>query len=254
MSGFLDHLFDPASSGKKGRDRIRYREKLRTLIQDAPAVRRLTPHDFPYLIHALPATEQLLPTTELVVERVGETASANRFREWKAENSHRPIWRLDFVSTEEQVLESRAMGADAFTLDVPGQDLPMLQFLVEVGRDYGLPAIFSCQTAEDLALALKVQDGGILWLRDELQNEALFDLEALRGRIVLIDQESPLRLEETWVCGVVQLLQAIVAPAPREPKPERKAEALDAMEDESDETDSDTSNPHQDPAYDRDER
>src|SRR5690606_11663429 len=130
--------------------------------------------------------------TELVVERVGETASANRFREWKAENSHRPIWRLDFVATEEQVLECRAMGADAFTLDVPGQDLPMLQFLVEVGRDYGLPAIFSCQTAEDLALALKVQDGGILWLRDELQSEALFDLEALRGRIVLIDRAVPL--------------------------------------------------------------
>ena len=256
MSGFLDHLFDPASSGKKGRDRIRYREKLRTLIQDAPAVRRLTPHDLPFLIHALPATEQVLPTTELVVERVGEAASANRFREWKAEHSHRPIWRLDFVSTEEQVLECRAMGADAFTLDVNRQDLPMLQFLVEVGLDYGLPAIFSCRTAESLALALKVQDGGVLWLRDELLNEALFDLEALRGRIVLIDRVAPLVLQAAWVCGVVQLQQAIEAPPPREPKPERKAEALDAMEGELDATEliGNEIDPLQDLAHDKDKR
>ena len=234
MSGFLDHLFDSASSGKKGRDRIRYRETLKTLIQDAPAVRRLTSPGFPSLIQALPATEQLLPTTELVVSRVGENSTANSFREWKASHSHRPIWRLDFVGSEEQVLESRAMGADAFTLDVAGQDLPMLQLLVEVGRDYGLPAILSCQSAEDLALALKVQDGGILWLRGELQNEALFDLEALRKRIVLIDSLLPIVLNSSWLCGVIHLASEIPLPPPREARRESKSEVLDAMEEDDD--------------------
>lgn len=232
MSGFLDHLFDPQSSGKKGRERIRYREKLRTLIHDAPAVRRLTPQDFPHLITAISATEQLLPTTDLVVERVGESASADRFRDWKTLNPLRPIFRLDPVETEEQVLESRAMGADAFTLVVGWLDLPMLQFLLEVGRDYGIPAILSCQSAEDLALALKVQDGGILWLRDEVHTEALFDLEALKGRHVIYETREKLELNPSWVCGVIQLFDDIPLPPTRERKPAEPKETLDLMEDD----------------------
>ncbi|MES2745481.1 MAG: hypothetical protein V4655_08635 [Bdellovibrionota bacterium] len=231
MSGFLDHLFDPKSSGKLGREKIRYRENLRSLIHDAPAVRRLITPEPPYIIHAHPAHVNLPMNTELLIERVGETASADRFREWKTIHSSLPIWRLDPVGTEEQVLETRAMGADAFALDVGGQDLPMLQFLLEVGRDYGLPAVLSCQTPEDLALALKVQDGGIIWLRDELATEGLFDLESLRGRQVLFEGLEPLTFDSNWVCGVVQLYAEIPLPPKREPRPTPKNVEAEVDED-----------------------
>lgn len=212
MSGFLDHLFDPSSSGKKGRERIRYREKLRSLIQDAPAVRRLTPQTLPNLTYACLASGHILPNIELVMEQLGEAASADRFRDWKQNDRVRPIWRLDPVATEEQVLETRAMGADAYTLDVRKHDQASLQFLVEVGRDYGLPAILSCQSPKDLALGLLVQDGGMLWLRGELRSEALFDLEALRGRVLIYEASEELRLSPTWVCSLVQLLDVVPLP------------------------------------------
>ena len=212
MSGFLDHLFDPSSSGKKGRERIRYREKVRAHIQDAPAVRRLTPQSLPNLTYARLASGNILPNIDLVMEQIGEAASATRFRDWKQDDKIRPIWRLDPVVSEEQVLETRAMGADAYTLEVRKHDQASLQFLVEVGRDYGLPAILSCRSPEDLALGLLVQDGGILWLRGELQNEGLFDLETLRGRTLIYEGAEELQLSPTWVCSVIQLLDSILLP------------------------------------------
>ena len=212
MSGFLDHLFDPSSSGKKGRERIRYREKVRSLIQDAPAVRRLTPLPLPNLTYARLASGKILPDIDLVMDQIGEAASADTFRIWKQGDKIRPIWRLDPVASEEQVLETRAMGADAYTLEVRKHDQASLQFLVEVGRDYGLPAILSCRTPEDLALGLLVQDGGILWLRGELQTDGLFDLETLRGRTLIYESTEELQLSPTWVCSVIQFLDAIPLP------------------------------------------
>lgn len=209
MSGFLDHLFDPSSSGKKGRERIRYREKLRSLIQDAPAVRRLTPQPLPNLTYARLASGKILPPIDLVMEQIGEAASADRFRDWKQKDRIRPIWRLDPVASEEQVLETRAMGADAYTIEVRKHDQASLQFLVEVGRDYGLPAILSCRSPEDLALGLLVQDGGILWLRGELQNDGLLDLETLRGRTLIYEATEELQLSPSWVCSLIQLLDSI---------------------------------------------
>jgi hypothetical protein len=219
MSGFLDHLLDPESTGKPGREKIRYKESLRSLIREAPPVRRLAHPATPYIIEAHLAHVNVPPTAELLVDRVGEGSSADRFREWKSLHPSLPVWRLDPVVSEEQVLETRAMGADALTLDVGGHDLPMLQLLLEVGRDYGLPAVLSCRTPEDLALALKVQDGGIIWLRDELRTAGLFDLESLSGRQVLIENQRPFAMDPNWVCGVVQLYAELPLPPKREPPP-----------------------------------
>ncbi len=204
MSGFLDHLFDPKASGKSGRERLRYRETLRTLIQDAPAVRRLPVFDFPFLVTASSASEQKFPTSELSYALIGEQARSESFRVWKQAQAL-PIYRLDPIESEEQVLETRGMGADAFTLEVGSHDLAMLQFLLEVGRDYGLPAVLSCRTPDDLALALKVQDGGMIWLRAELQNLNLLDLTLLKERIVLIESETEIELNSEWVCGVIRI-------------------------------------------------
>lgn len=218
MSGFIDHLLDPQATGKKGREIIQYRDRLRAVINEAPAVRRLPPHEFPYLTIAVPATEQILPTTELVTLQVGETARAESFRDWKRLNSSCPVFRLDPIQSEEQVLETRAMGADGFMINVAWLDLPMLQFLVEVGRDYGLPAILSCQSAEDLACALKVQDFGYIWLRDEVHDVALFDMEILRGRTVIYEHKAYMELNPAWVCGVILLRDDIPLPPFREKK------------------------------------
>ncbi len=211
MSGFLDHLFDPAGSGKKGRERGRYREKLRVLIQDAPAVRRLPPQNPPSLILANSASGQILPRSELVVKQIGEAASADHFREWKRNDSVRPIWRLDPITTEEQVLETRAMGADAYAIAVGKHDQAMTQFLVEVGQDYGLTSVLLCETPEDLAMALRILDAGVLWLRGELAAEQLLDWESFKNRIILIELTDELALDPNWVCSVVQLLDPLPA-------------------------------------------
>ncbi|MBC7658733.1 MAG: hypothetical protein H7249_03410 [Chitinophagaceae bacterium] len=237
MSGFLDHLFDPSSSGKKGRERIRYREKLRSLIQDAPPVRRLTPQDPTSLTFAAfaRADGQSVPGIDLALELVGDTASADRFRAFKTEDSVRPIWRLDPITTEEQILETRAMGADAYTIDVGIHDQAMVQFLVEVGRDYGLPAILSCRTPEDLALGLLIQDGGILWLRDEVHTDGLFDLPTLAGRTLMYESTERLTLSPDWVCTVIQTLETIPL-SEREPRSrlETKTQEPEHADDDND--------------------
>jgi hypothetical protein len=236
MSGFLDHLFDSKASGKKGRERIRYREKLRSLITDAPSVRRLIPQDIPSLTFASLAAGKNLPGVDLVMDQIGEAASADSFREWKRNDEVRPIWRLDPISSEEQVLETRAMGADAYTIEVRKHDQAGLQFLVEVGRDYGLPAILSCRSPEDLALGLLVQDGGILWLRGEIHSDSLLDLETLRGRTVIFEAAEPLTVSPSWVVTLVQLFDSIPLPVedPEDIAAEERRRVAKAQEDAED--------------------
>lgn len=212
MSDFFDHLFDPAGSGKRAREQIRYKERIRALILEAPAVRRLPHPASPEIFTALVLPTASLPSDrrfpgiELILQEAGadkESSSVSNFRRWKEFDKTIPIWRMDSVRSEEQVLETRAMGADAYCLDVAGADLASLQFLVEVGRDYGLPAMLRCGSAEDLALALEVQDAPYLRLEGEVASPSLLSLDRLKNRTVMMSCDPQIAVQEDWVCSLI---------------------------------------------------
>jgi hypothetical protein len=209
MSDFFDHLFDPSGSGKRAREQIRYRERIRALILEAPAVRRIPPPLSPEIIPALILPQAFVPSDsrfrpyEVFLQDLGSENGVNNFRQWKNQDQTRPIWRTDPIGSEEQVLETRAMGADAYCLDVKGGDLAALQFLVEVGRDYGLPAVLCCESAEDLALALQVQDAPYLRLRGEVASIQLLSLDRLKDRIVIMPLDSRATVDPDWVCSLI---------------------------------------------------
>lgn len=210
MSDFFDHLFDPAGSGKRGRDQIRYKERIRALILEAPAVRRLPHADHPEIFSSLLLPKAFAPTNRviqtfdlLLQEASPENKGASNFRQWKDVDKARPIWRMDPISSEEQVLETRAMGADAYCMDMLNGDLAAIQFLVEVGRDYGLPAILCCRSAEDLALALQVQDAPYLRLEGEVASLALLSLDRMKKRIVMMHCDPSTQIESDWTCSLI---------------------------------------------------
>lgn len=64
-----------------------------------------------------------------------------------------PIIRRDFIVDEYQIYESRAAGADSFTLHVGLHDVPSLQYHLELGRELGMEALILAQTEAELQLA-----------------------------------------------------------------------------------------------------
>lgn len=64
-----------------------------------------------------------------------------------------PIIRRDFIVDEYQIYESRAAGADSFTLHVGLHDVPSLQYHLELGRELGMEAVVLAQTEAELQLA-----------------------------------------------------------------------------------------------------
>ena len=66
-----------------------------------------------------------------------------------------PVLRKDFVVTEYQVAEARALGADAVLLIVAALDAPALGRLIRHAETRGLLPIVEAHSAEEIAIALR---------------------------------------------------------------------------------------------------
>ena len=66
-----------------------------------------------------------------------------------------PVLRKDFVVTEYQVVETRALGADAVLLIVAALDRPELEALLALARAQGLAALVEVHSEAELAVALE---------------------------------------------------------------------------------------------------
>lgn len=65
-----------------------------------------------------------------------------------------PILRRDYIVDEYQIYESRAFGADSFTLHVGLHDLASLQYHIEVGRELEMEPVLMVGTPTELEQAL----------------------------------------------------------------------------------------------------
>ena len=67
-----------------------------------------------------------------------------------------PILRKDFISTEHQILEARAHGADLVLLIVAGLDQPLLQSLFRFINSLGMTAFVETHSADEIQKAIDV--------------------------------------------------------------------------------------------------
>jgi hypothetical protein len=98
--------------------------------------------------------------------------------------------RLDSLTDEAEVLESRAMGADAFVIDLSALDVASAQYLIEVGIDFSCDALALCRSEEDLARALTVHVQSHILLTGDLVAPQLLELELMRDRKIWMDLRS----------------------------------------------------------------
>ncbi len=68
-----------------------------------------------------------------------------------------PLLRKDFISTEYQLLEARAYGADIFLLIVAGLSEKILNRLKRFGEDLGMTAFVETHSADEVRLAVQAQ-------------------------------------------------------------------------------------------------
>ncbi len=64
-----------------------------------------------------------------------------------------PLLRRDFIVDEYQIYETRAAGADSFTLHVGLHDVPSLQYHLELGRELGMEGVVLAQSEAELQMA-----------------------------------------------------------------------------------------------------
>ena len=65
-----------------------------------------------------------------------------------------PLLRKDFILDEIQVVETRALGADAFLLIVAALEPPRLRYLMKAGQEMGMDVLVEVHDEEELATAL----------------------------------------------------------------------------------------------------
>lgn len=195
MTDFFDQLWEQMQDPRHERQRAQYLEKIKTLIPMSPAIRQLElgKKSSPLWgrpLQSLPATQsnQVSSGPDFYLYSLAEEGrNPAWFRHAKALDPLRPFWRSDSVREEQQVLETRAMGADAFCLDVRHFDEAQIQYLAEVGRDYDLPAVLCCEDELDLARALQIQDVPYFWLKGILVAPQILELPWFEKKTLIFE-------------------------------------------------------------------
>lgn len=196
MTDFFDQLWEQMRDPRQQLQKLQYLEKIKSLIPLSPPLRALgegknySPQRGRFLAEStgsIPFQGSDRGFDFFVFSLGQQDCDPARFRAVKSAESTRPFWRADPLLTEQQVLETRAMGADAYCLDVASLDHAQLQFLTEVGRDFEFPAFLRCSSEEELARAVQIQDLGGFWLRGPLVAPQLIDLPWFHGKIVIFE-------------------------------------------------------------------
>ncbi|MCX6128784.1 MAG: hypothetical protein NTX25_06935 [Proteobacteria bacterium] len=197
MKDFLDILREEMDQPKALRDQALYLSRLRGMISHRP-----DPRPFPLvspgtflksrILSRLP--DQLISTDfDLGFFDLKEgLADPHWFRLAKQMDPSRAFLRWDPLLDEAEILGSLAMGADAYSLMAGAHDAAELQYLCEIGGDYGVPALLHCHDEAELAKALFVQAETCLMLLGKLAEPQLLELPIFHKRTVLIKIEGPL--------------------------------------------------------------
>lgn len=194
MKEFLDVLLEQMDKKLSAQDEAVYLNRLRSLATTAPPQRPLSGRGPGSPIRAATAKTapdsrffQTRPDVELFFyELQDDRAEPRWFRLAKECDTRRVFGRWDPLSSEAQVLETIAMGADLYSLNVADHDEAKLQYLAEVGVDYAVPVLLRCSAEEDLARALFVAADTWIGLEGAVAVPELLELPIFKGRKVLL--------------------------------------------------------------------
>jgi indole-3-glycerol phosphate synthase len=108
-----------------------------------------------------------------------------------------PLLRKDFISSEYQLLEARAAGADIFLLIVAGLTEKRLQALKQFGEDLGMTAFIETHSSDEVRLAVQA-DTKLLGVN--ARDLSTFETDRnLFGRLVDLIPEGIIRVAESAV-------------------------------------------------------
>ena len=196
MRDFLDILREQVEHPSATRQHELYLSRLRALASQPRAERRPLPGQEQggalrsYLLHQIPGPHTTQNYHIGCFDLQDGVAQAEWFYLAKQANKTSSFLRWDVSQSEAEVLESLAMGADAYSLLVEAHDAAALQYLCELGADYEVPALLHCFNEHHLAQALLVETATILYLAGELAQPQLLDLPIFRGHTVLIQGDA----------------------------------------------------------------
>ncbi len=190
MADFFDHLWQQMHEPRSARDRMQYLGRLRSFIAEGSPT-RILPRPAPASVNQVKMFQEPKLFDESGVWAFDRRHQLDFEPQWiraaKEKDSHSFFVRLDPLRDEAEVLETRAMGADAYTIDVGALDTATVQFLIEVGVDFAFPALLICRHEEELARTLTIHKQAHILLVGDLAVPELLELELLSGRHVWFD-------------------------------------------------------------------
>ncbi|WP_141730992.1 hypothetical protein [Oligoflexus tunisiensis] len=194
MKDFLDVLLEQMDQPRSAHDEAIYLNRLKSLATTAPPQRKIPSRGSGVPLRATTLKTapdsrlfQSRPDVELFFyELKDEQAEPRWFRQAKDLDPLRAFGRWDPLPGEAQVLETIAMGADLYSLKVQDHDTATLQYLAEVGVDYGVPVLLRCTSEEELARALFVEADTWIGLEAAVAVPELLELPIFENRQVLL--------------------------------------------------------------------
>lgn len=110
-----------------------------------------------------------------------------------------PVLRKDFISTEYQVIEARASGADWVLLIMAGLDDGQVRHLLAVAKAWGMAALVETHSRDELVRAI---DCGAEIIGVNARNLSTFELDSeLFGRLVSLIPDGIVRVAESAVAN-----------------------------------------------------
>ena len=153
---FVDWIFDKEASSFSSREHKFQKDRVRTVLERVAPAKKLS-SQFGKESHLLCANLGLgdLPqelvwsdATIIHLENI-EAASLQQLSQLQESLNDTILLARPKVQDELAVLECRASGADVFILNTYSHSLEEVQYLVEVGRDYGMESALAIKTVED---------------------------------------------------------------------------------------------------------
>jgi hypothetical protein len=194
VKDFLDVLLEQMDQPRSAHDEAIYLNRLKSLATTAPPRRQVPSRGSGVPLRA--ATLKTAPDSRFFHARPDvelffydlkdELVEPRWFRMAKDLDPSRVFGRWDPLPGEAQVLETIAMGADLYSLSVQDHDNVSLQYLAEVGVDYGVPVLLRCSMEEELARALFVEADTWIGLEGAVAVAELLEMPIFAGRQVLL--------------------------------------------------------------------
>ena len=153
---FSDWLFDEQAASSADRDHKYQKDRIRALLEQIPAANHLSSifsdsRNFLCLNSEEICLSKIEPWIDAFILDLDDqnTTSLQKLNQLRVECPNIVIVARSSVQDELSVLECRASGADTFVINTAVLTIEEIQYLVEVGRDFGMESILSVKSVDD---------------------------------------------------------------------------------------------------------